>query len=124
MERPTAFIRKHRGGQPKNTNALRHGLYSSHFKELAEGDISAALTSGLQDEIAMLRELMARVLALANDQGDLETTQNLLGSLGVAASRLSGMLKTQRLLTPDTDNGLRNDIEAALATVAKELLLG
>ena len=123
-ERPTAFTRKGRGAQPRNTNALKHGLYSAHFRELSEPELTAAMASGLQDEIAMLREIMARVLALANDADDLETVQNLLGSLGVASSRLAGMLKTQRILTPSENDDLSNALATALSTVVKELNLG
>ena len=62
------------------------------------------------------------MLSLANDAEDLDTVTNLLGSLGVAATRLSGLLKTQRLLSGD-QNAAAAAITEAIAAVVKEFCL-
>lgn len=130
----TAAKRK-RGAQPGNTNNLKHGLYSKALKELEETDVAAMLADGLEHEIGMMRALMARVLLLgaqvnADDTDDptakalsLEKTVNLLGSLGVAATRLAALIKTQRLLKPDADQDTARSLGDALTAVMRELQL-
>jgi len=43
------------GGQPGNTNALKHGFYSRRFCDLELGDFESSLGDDLQSEVAMLR---------------------------------------------------------------------
>lgn len=122
MPSQKAAAGRKRGGQPNNANALKHGLYARHFRTDELSDVSAAMRNGLDDEIAMLRVVMSRVLNLAHDAEDLATLQELLGSLGVASTRLSGLLKTQRLLAGD-HNETANAITQAIAAVVKEFCL-
>jgi len=71
----------------------------------------------------MMRVCMARVFDAANQEDvNLEQLQNLLGSLGVAATRLSGLLKTQKLLSGD-HAAIAGAITEALAAVVKEFCL-
>ena len=46
--------KRKRGGQPCNTNALKHGFYSHRFNNLELADLGTALSDGLTDEIALL----------------------------------------------------------------------
>ena len=115
--------KKQQGGQPNNTNALKHGLYSAHLQELQLDDLETMMTHGVNDEIAMLRAIMARVLRLAGSADNLDTAQNLLGSLGVASTRLAGLIKTQRLLEPQDGNDISRQLGAALGAVVKEFCL-
>ena len=56
--------KKSRGAQPGNANALKSGFYSRTFSEaeLVEIGRLAVAELGLDEEIAMLRVLMRRVL--------------------------------------------------------------
>ena len=56
--------KKKRGAQPGNANALKSGFYSRTFSEaeLVEIGQLAVAELGLDEEIAMLRVLMRRVL--------------------------------------------------------------
>jgi hypothetical protein len=114
--------KRKRGGQPGNTNAAKHGLYSRNFRSVELDDLPAAMAQDLTEEIAMLRIVMARVLALAAESEDLPTTAALLGSLGHASTQLSGLLKTQRLISGD-GNTTAAAITAAIAEVVNELCL-
>jgi len=117
---PTA-TQKRRGAQPGNLNALRHGYYSRVFQETETADLETMLATGLQDEINALRVVTRRMLTLAQDQ-DLNTTMNTLGALGMAATRLAGLLKTQRMLGSDSTDTSRA-IADAIAGIVQELSL-
>ncbi len=109
-------IRK-RGGQPGNMNALKHGFYSRNFHEL-EGVDLANMSEGLVDEIALMRVLVRRVFEKANtEDNDIENWSNLLGTLGLATTRLAGLLKIQKAISGN-DGG---DIAAALSEALRDL---
>jgi len=114
-------VPRKRGAQPSNLNALKHGFYSRQFKPDERDDLETMLADGLTDEIAMLRVIIRRVMELADG---VEMTQaiNLLGALGMASTRLAGLLRTQRLLTGDS-NTTAQAISDALADIVKDLKL-
>ena len=113
---PAKKARKKRGAQPRNRNALKHGFYSAQFKEGEIKDLEDNLRTGLQDEIAMMRVVTRRVVDLASKQKDLEGMLNTLGALGLAAIRLAGLLKTQKLIGGE-DNTITDAINEALTDV-------
>ena len=51
-----------RGGQPGNTNALKHGFYADVFNETEIEEI-AYVREGLVDEINLLRVALKRLLS-------------------------------------------------------------
>ena len=109
--------RKKRGAQPRNLNALRHGFYSEQFKNGEVTDLDALISEGLTDEINMLRVITRRVMELANDVEKLDTAVEVLGALGLAATRLAGLLKIQKIL--GTDDG---EVTAAISEALTEIL--
>jgi hypothetical protein len=112
-----------RGGQPNNGNAVKHGLYAKNYTPIELAELPAAMAANLDEEIAMMRICMARVFdATQQEDVNLEQLQDLLGSLGVAATRLSGLLKTQKLLSGD-HAAIASAITEALAAVVKEFCL-
>jgi hypothetical protein len=115
---PAKKTRK-RGGQPRNKNALKHGFYSLQFKEGEITDLEEYLRTGLQDEIAMMRVVTRRVMDLANEQNDLGGMINTLSALGLAATRLAGLLRVQKLLGGD-DGEVTRAVNEALNDVLKE----
>ena len=109
--------KRKRGGQPGNTNALKHGFYARKFHELEAEDLQVALQGKLQDEIDMLRVTIRRVFDLATDETlDLEASSRALGTLGVASTRLAGLLNTQKLLY-----GKQDEVMLALHQAIKEV---
>jgi hypothetical protein len=111
-----------RGAQPHNLNALRHGFYSRAFASGEITDLDAQLAQGLQDEITMLRVVTRRVLTLADGATDLKTASDALSALGLASTRLAGLLRTQRILGGDGADTTRA-IADAINAVVKELSL-
>ena len=56
---------RHRGGQPGNLNALKHGFYSKTFRKIETEDLECMGGEGLEDEIEMMRIMTRRFLELA-----------------------------------------------------------
>jgi hypothetical protein len=96
------------------------GIYTDQFRERELQDLEAFLASGLQDEISMLRVMIRRVMEYSNGVEDLETAVGVLGALGSAAQRLSGLLKTQREMALQ-NNEMGASLSEALAQVLEEL---
>ena len=110
---------KKRGGQPRNVNALKHGFYSDTFKSGEIDDLDVYLQQGLADEIAMMRVVTKRVMTLADGTENLEGMIYVLGALGLAATRLAGLLRMQKMLGGD-DSEVTRAVSEALSDVLKE----
>ena len=112
---------KRRGAQPGNTNALKHGFYSRRFTPLELRDVPTALATGLQDEIVLLRVAMRRVMDLDAGDPNLVEAIRVMTSLGVTATRLAALLRTQQALGLDEASELYATITRAIAEVNEEL---
>jgi hypothetical protein len=88
-------------------------------------DLEAAMATGLDHEIALLRIVMRRVFATASLEPEMEAAglQQLLNSMGLAAIRLGNLLRVQQQM-----GGAGNEAAAAIAEaisqVAEEMGLG
>jgi hypothetical protein len=107
-----------RGGQPGNLNALRHGFYSKQFKADELTFLEANSVVGLENEIAMLRVVTRRLLALA-ETTDLQEMISVVGILGMTASKLAGLLRTQAKLGGE-DREITDAISNALDEILRE----
>ena len=114
-----AAKKKKRGAQPRNLNALKHGFYSSQFKSKEVEDLEAYLRDGLADEIALMRVITRRVVEMGEKVEDLDRASELLSTLGLAATRLAGLLKVQRIIGGD-DSEVTKSISDALTKVLEE----
>lgn len=88
------------GGQPGNTNALKHGFYARKFNPRQLEDYTRAqAVAGLDQEIALLRLVILNLadscLPAAGGPPDLAACSLLESTL----ARLSHLLKDQRLLS-------------------------
>jgi hypothetical protein len=109
------------GGQPGNFNALKHGFYSHRFSPLELRNLDTALADGLDDEIALLRVTIRRVFDLATEEGeDSETWFKALSTLGLASTRLAGLVRTQKLIKGD-NSSVASALSQALGEVCDEL---
>ena len=107
------------GAQPGNANALRHGFYSRRFRNREQCDLENGLQAGLRDEISLLRVQIRRLVELAEGQTDLKEAIQTLTAIGLACTRLAGMLKAQRELGGDGSSDARA-LSEALNDVLKE----
>ncbi len=118
-----APLKRKRGGQPGNTNALKGGFYSPRFANLELSDLDTALGDGLADEIALLRVIIRRVFDYANDHESqtLETWSGSLNTLGAACTRLAGLLRTDQILGGSSSGNLLEELAQAFGVAAHEL---
>jgi hypothetical protein len=102
-------LKRRRGGQPGNTNALRHGLYS---RRLSPADLSRlGLTPGpaLPRQIALLRSSLRELLDRGSRVTDVTEAIDLLNRVTVLTGVLSRLVRLRRLAqagNPDPQAGL------------------
>ena len=117
----TPTTKRKRGGQPGNTNALKHGFYSHRFKSIELSDLDSALSDGLTDEIALLRVIIRRVFEYADTGAeDLDAWSRALNTLGAASTRLAGLLRTQQIIAGDGGDVV-SVLSQAIGEVAHDL---
>jgi len=92
--------RKRNSGDDRETE---QEFYAEEYSSREREALKAALAVGLYDEIAMLRVIMRRVLALGEGVEDLEKARRLLATMSAASACLAGMIKTQKSLGGDED---------------------
>ena len=112
-----------KGGQPGNLNAYKHGFYSHRFNEAENISLEAYLSTGLDSEVAMLRVFTRRVFELADGIQDLNEARQSLGALGLAATRLAALLKSQMFLEGDQSDEVKQTISQCLTDIVDELKL-
>ena len=112
-----------KGGQPGNLNAYKHGFYSHRFNDAENIGLEAYLSSGLDSEVAMLRVFTRRVFELADGIQDLNEARQSLGALGLAATRLAALLKSQMFLEGDQSDEVKQTISQCLTDIVDELKL-
>lgn len=111
--------KRKKGAQPGNLNALKHGFYSRQFQERELMDLEAIDAEGLENEIAMLRVMMRRLMERINNCEDLEQLNAVVGTLGMASSRLASMLRTESFL--GKKQGMDEEISQGLRAAAIDL---
>jgi hypothetical protein len=109
-----------RGAPFNNTNALKHGFYARAYRAGELADLDAMLTEGLNDEITMLRVATRRVIECIGEFTNPKEAVATLGALGLAATRLSTLLRTQKILA-GSEQDTAAALSQALGEVVKEL---
>jgi hypothetical protein len=89
-----------KGGDPER----QPGFYNGQFDPEELQDLEASLVGNLENEVKMLRVHIRRVLEKANQAETFEESIKALSALGLAASRLARMLKTQQSLGKSAQN--------------------
>lgn len=114
-------LRRKSGGQPGNWNAFKHGFYSRRFRPLEVSDLDTFLSDGLVDEIALLRVIIRRVFEqVDSDAANLDDWTKSLNTLGAAATRLAGLLRTQQIISGGAGD-IVSVLSDAIGGVAHEL---
>lgn len=99
--------RRKRGGQPNNTNALKHGVYAAPPKPLAT----------LPDVIADLQARIGQLAGILDAEREELTKQELVDLMtlyGQLVSRLGRLLRDNRALTGKAADGIAAAIAAAI----------
>ena len=117
---PTA---RRRGGQPGNTNAVKHGFYTNNFSPAECQGLEDTQGVVLADEIALLRVLIRRFSGqVLSSQGvPLFDSAHHLAVISEAMLRLASLLRTDRMLGGSETSTLTDVLSRALAEVTKEM---
>jgi hypothetical protein len=114
-------------GAPKgNTNALKHGFYSKKFRQsdLSTLDdlviVQEAGLPHLASELALLRVALSRTFEQAQAGGEDTEWTDYLADIGLAATRVASLLRTQKLLDGEHSNEVQDAIRRAIDINAKD----
>ena len=140
----TGETKRKRGGQPGNKNALKHGFYAQSQElllpsptekgargqpdRLNERAISPTNvdplehSESLQEEIAMLRDFMRRVVTESDRPLTHSELLDTLRVLSLAASSIARLVKIQELNLGGVEE-IRRTIANAISEVAREMNL-
>ena len=110
-----------RGAPPGNLNALKHGFYARQFKKAELTGLEQCDFDGLNDEIAILRVYIRRLIQQGSDTTDLYETAGILRILCLATASLTRLIKTQHFLVSGGEDPLMSDLRRALDEVTQEL---
>ena len=124
---PSLFERR-RGGQPGNTNAVKHGLYSSRFFP-EEIEALSDMQEGLKDEIELVRVTTARILRYVEqhtveDQVVMEAEDYtaLLNLIAKNSATVARLMQVDKALRDAQNTGVGAQLLAALEEVNASLL--
>jgi hypothetical protein len=106
-----------RGGQPGNSNALKHGFYSKHYESDDAPALAAFLAEGLEEEIAMLRVATRKIFGKSDISVNMIDHVAWLQALGDSAIKLATLIKSSHYLTGDDDNVTKSISEAISETI-------
>jgi hypothetical protein len=118
---PIKKITRRRGGQPGNTNALKHGFYASRFKIHDRQSLSLINDHvDISSEIKLLRIAIDRVLGHYHDDIDPKRKMAMFNIFIRATGRIGRLIKIQKLIEC-TGRCLEKPLDDNLADVATEL---
>ena len=108
--------KRHRGGQPGNRNAFKHGLYSRHLPPAAQQNLQLASRidpADLTNEIALARARLAELIRTTGIQAaEIDLAIRTLVRVATAAYRLS----------PRASRDLADHLAAVLNDLANQIL--
>lgn len=110
-----------RGGQPHNTNAVKHGFYAQYFHPAEVKDLSALNLGDLVAEIEVMRIYIRRLIALGGEQTTLDGAIHILDSLANSTLAVSLLLTRNRLLMGSIETQIMDAFQEAISTLTGEL---
>ncbi len=102
------------GGQPGNTNAVKHGFYSPRLHQDQDGALEDASFNDIRNEIALLRGSIRHAVEWSADIQSLPDALSFLRILALASASLSRLVRTQQAI-------VRSDIDQALDKAISEI---
>lgn len=118
-----AFPGRKEGGQPANTNALRHGIYSRHFTPEENLALDRDVAGSLKDEAEILRLTIAGAAdsVLQQPEPDLPLRDHVfaLRTISIAIARLVSIILTRLSVFGDPDQR-EKQVDAMLALMERE----
>jgi hypothetical protein len=124
---PSLFERR-RGGQPGNTNAVKHGLYSAKFSP-DELESLSGMREGLQDEIDLMRVNISRLMTYCKELHDIEKQLKpeeyiaLHNVIAKEAATVARLMQVNKALNDAQNVGVHAQLLAALEEVNASLAM-
>ena len=114
--------KRKRGGQPGNTNAIKHGFYAKNFSLAERRSLQATNGVVLGDEIALLRVLIRRFAEQIQASQGLSLTESAqhLAVISEAMLRLGNLLRTDHMLGGDQTTAFFNTLDHVLQELSEE----
>lgn len=116
---------KRRGGQPGNTNAVKHGLYSRRF-DPEEVEALSGMQDGVKDEIEAVRVTLSRILDYLNgtDVSKLkaEDYAAVVSLVSKNAATVGRLMQIDKMLNDSANVGIHQQLLDALEEVNQSLL--
>jgi hypothetical protein len=113
---PTSSIKRTRGAPKGNFNALKHGFYTRRLRKRELSGVESTDTSGLIEEIALIRVFTRRLLESIGPESDAYDLAEFLRALCLASSTITRVVKTQFLIA-QAGPGMDDEISAAIKQV-------
>jgi hypothetical protein len=114
--------KRHRGGQPGNVNALKHGFYTRRFTHTDLAGVESIDYNGLIEEITIIRLYARRLIELDNQSADISQVADILRILCLASLTITRLVKTSQFLRSDTSS-TESDLHRALEHLTRVLKL-
>ena len=114
---------KKRGGQPGNTNALKHGFYTKNFSLAERRGLQAVEGVVLGDEIKLLRVLIRRFAEQIQGSQDVSLNESAqhLAVISEAMLRLASLLRTDNMLGGSEYDTIGASLSRAMNSVLEEM---
>jgi len=116
---------KRRGGQPGNTNAVKHGLYSRRF-DPEEIEALSGTQDGVKDEIEVCRVTLLRILKYLEgvDESKMkpEDYAAVVSLITKNAATVGRLMQVDKALNDSANVGIHAQLLAALEEVNASLL--
>ena len=122
MPNLTPLPKRHRGGQPGNINALKHGFYTRRFNQTDLAGVESTDYNGLMEEIAIIRLYARRLIELDDQSTNITQVSNILRILCLASLTITRLVKTSQFLQVN-GNTSASDLHKALEEITHLLNL-
>jgi|GEM_PF-1824422 len=118
---------KKRGAQPKNANALKHGVYSRHYTPEELLALDQDVVGSLKDELEILRlailDAAESVLKEPEDSFAFHDNVTALRTISVAVARLENLIQVRMTAFGDPDRR-EQQVESMLALMEQSEMEG
>ena len=101
-----------RGAPPKNTNALKHGLYAKHFTPADRENLGKMSPMDSVHEVQLLRLTLEKVLTMIENCEDEDRLIKLYSTLYQGTQRLMTAMRTNSIIAGDNQEILTSFWEA------------
>ncbi len=92
---------RRQGGQPGNTNALKHGFYTRRFRKRDLSGVESINLKNLAEEVALIRIFTRRMVEDSVKDPDYYDNISVLRAICLASGTISRIIKTQTFLASD-----------------------